>query len=93
LIFWFTDDLKLDNYLQALQRNVPWFANKVMRDDEGRSIGVAWTTKTMREHFVRFGETLSLDEQKKNGTSSPGHIYHSWLCMKTIAEELRVRDS
>ena len=56
---------KVEKYLQVLQSNDPSFAYAIMRDDEDRPIGVVWTTKTMREHFVRFGETLSLDAQKK----------------------------
>jgi hypothetical protein len=56
---------RVEQFLQGLKTNDDFFAYEIMRDNSGCPIGVVWTTKTQREYFVRFGETLSLDAKKK----------------------------
>jgi hypothetical protein len=56
---------RVEQLLRSMKANDKFFEYDIMHDQSGCPIGVVWTTKTQREYFVRFGETLSLDAKKK----------------------------
>jgi hypothetical protein len=60
------DIWKVQAFFMKLKAIDPLFEYKIMRDEDQAPIGVVWTTKTMREAFVRFGDFVSFDMMKRH---------------------------
>jgi hypothetical protein len=52
-------------FLQNMKRQVQGFDYRIPRNEEGRPVGVVWMMSEMRRAWLRYGDTIFLDAQKR----------------------------
>jgi hypothetical protein len=74
-------------FLQKVQAQDKWFHYEIAKDKNGSPIGVVWTTRVMREAFIRFGDKLFLDFMKQE----MNHLHWAYHGPCVLTEELEVQ--
>lgn len=82
-----SDGWRVTAFLERISREDHYFDYRVWQEEEtGAPLGVAWMTKTMKEKWVRFGSTLSLDAMKRQLNS----LHWPYIAPVIFDHELRV---
>jgi hypothetical protein len=81
------DGWKVSAFLEKISHENAYFDYRVWRDERtGAPLGVVWMTQTMKEKWIRFGSTLSLDAMKRQLNS----LHWPYIAPVIFDHELRV---
>jgi hypothetical protein len=75
----------VQRFLERLKSEDEYFDYRIWKDDEGAPLGVCWITKEMRERFLLYGSTMSLDAMKRKLNSL------AWAYIAPVVQDQELR--
>ena len=93
-----TEGWDVKAFLKGVQRETPGFDFRINENEKGRPTGVVWMTSTMRQSWIRFGNTIFLDAMKRKLNNlhwpyiGPVALDHE-KCVVTLVESLVFEES